>query len=525
MEGLVAVLRNMGPARVMTLALTSLLMLGFFFVILSRVNAPNYALLFAQLDPKDAGAIIARLDTMSVPYQVRADNIYVPEDRVGQLRLQMAGEGIIGSNVKGYEVFDQSSSFGTTSLVQNINARRALEGELARTISSLPMVKAARVHLVMPKRHLFARDETEPSASITLNLGDRVLSPEQIQSITHLVAAAVPKLSPNKVTVIDNRGNVLASGKGDDSLAGNMGVVNKFRHDLESGLESHLHKMLERVVGVGKANVKVTAEVNFDRIEENSESYDPDQQVVRSEQRSEETSTAQERNNTPPVGLAANVPGQNPQGTSVGNSQQQIRSEETINYEIGRTVRRQIKEGGTVRRLSVAILVEGRYQKVDGQDTYVPYSAEELRKFEALVKSAIGFDESRGDVVEIIDMPFSPLPEEPPYEEPLFSRGELMKLAEYGLLFLGLLLILLFVVRPILRQAQQHMRTQQEIAMREAGLTVEDEPKDEDDTETMVNLSQVRGRVKESSIKKVAEIIEQSPEESVAVIRQWMTPE
>ena len=536
MDSLTNILRNLGPTRLITLVLVGALLVGFMVAISSRISNQDMALLYGGLDAAEASKIVTSLASSNETYEVRGDSrIYVPRSRVGELRLKMAGAGLIGSSTKGYEIFDNSSSFGTTSLVQNINARRALEGELARTISSLPAVTAARVHIVLPKHQLFSQNSVEPTAAVTVNLGSRLLNDGQVNSITHLIAAAVPDLKASKVVVVDNRGNLLSSGQGNEGSAGAMSASTQYQHQIEGEFENRLTRMLERVVGSGKVSVKVTADVNFDHVEENAEIFNPDQQVARSEQRSEDINKSNNTEPTPPVGLSSNVPGQEQSGSTATKSTDNNHSEETINYEISRTVRKHVREGGTVNRLSVAVLVEGTYTKVDGEEQYVPLSTVQQQKLETLVKTAIGFDDKRGDKVELIDMPFQAIQDTAFYKEPFLSKSDIMKLAEYGLMFVGLLMMIFFVIRPILKAAsvssqqvqqqaaganQQNSQNQSSEAQAEGGRGQEPSA-----IETMIDLDKVEGRVRESTVRKVTEIIEARPEQSVNVIRGWLAPE
>lgn len=525
MDNIMNIIRNLGTTRLITIAVITVFMLGFFFTVLNRVNTPNMSLLYGNLEAAEAGQIVNRLQALNVPYEVRGESqIWVPDNIAAQMRLQMAGEGLVGGSTRGYEIFDNGSSFGTTSLVQDINARRALEGELARTITSMPAIRSTQVHLVMPKRELFSRSQTKPTAAVKVDTSDRVLSEEQVNAIVHLVAAAVPDLSPESVTLVDQRGKLLSSGKAGQSVAGALDANSKYRANLEGRLEQQLTDMLTRVVGAGKVSVQVTADINFDRVEENAELFDPEQQVARSEQRSEERRNAQSTQPTPPVGLSANVPGQNPEGYSVGQSENTIHENETVNYEISRTVRRSVREGGSVKRLSVAALVEGNYADVDGERQYVPLTEETRQKLTTLIRSAIGFDEERGDTVQVVDMPFEGLPTEEAYVEPFLSKAQIMRLIEYGLLFTGLLVMVFFVLRPILKAAQkggQQKAAAEAVATGGGAAAVHTL----DEAETMIDLDKVEGRVRESTVRKVGEIIEAYPEESINVIRGWMAPE
>ena len=528
MDGFNSFIKNIGVARLIAMGLVFIMLVGFMLAVSSRLSQQNMALLYGGLEASEASEIVNRLAALDVKYEVRGENqIYVPQARVGVLRLQMAGEGLVGNSTTGYEIFDNTSSFGTTALVQDINARRALEGELARTIVSIPVVKGARVHIVLPKRQLFSRNQTEASASVTLNIGSRMLEDEQVNSIVHLVAAAVPDLSPKKVTVVDNRGNLLSSDTSASEETGTNSAASRFRTKLEAEYEASITRLLERVVGQGNVIAKVNADVNFDRVEENAEIFNPEQQVVRSEQRMEEQSNAENTEPGPPAGLSANVPGQDPQGFQVSRTESDGRTEETINYEISRTVRTFVREGGEIENLSVAVLVEGDYTTIDGEEQYVPMADVTREKLEALVKRAIGFSEKRGDTIELIDMPFEAIEGADMYEPPLFTREDILRLTEYGLLFAGLLLILLFVVRPILKASQKANQAERNAANMQ---NLEASPKGDSiaegvEEETMIDLAKVEGRVRESTIKKVAEIIDNNPEQSVSVIRSWLAPE
>lgn len=533
MDGLNNFIKNIGAARLIAMGLVTVMLIGFMLAVSSRLSQQNLALLYGGLEASEASEVVNRLAAMDVNFELRGDSqIFVPRSQVGMLRLQMAGEGLVGNNTTGYEIFDNTSSFGTTALVQDINARRALEGELARTIVSIPMVKGARVHIVLPKRQLFSRNQVKATASVTLDLGNRMLENEQVNSIVHLVAAAVPDLSPKSVTVVDNRGNLLSSDTAKEDGTATNSAAAKFRDRLEEEYEASIVRLLERVVGQGNVIAQVNADVNFDRVEENAEIFNPEQQVVRSEQRVEEQRNAENTEPGPPAGLAANVPGQDPQGFQVSRTESDGRTEETINYEISRTVRTFVREGGEIENLSVAVLVEGDYTTIDGEEQYVPMADATREKLQALVMRAIGFDQERGDQIELIDMPFQAMDSAEFYEPPLLSRDDILRLTEYGLLFAGLAMILLFVVRPILKASQKASQAQREAAAKSAQqLQNALEPAGGDsvaagsDEETMIDLAKVEGRVRQSTIKKVTEIIDNNPDQSVSVIRSWLAPE
>jgi flagellar M-ring protein FliF len=553
LEQILAILRRMGAARIAMLVVALVMLIGLMSMVAFRGNAPDYGIIYGGLNEQEQAKIAQSLDAMNVKYQVRSGGVYAPKDKIAELRLKIAGEGIVGSSTAGYEIFDTQSAFGTTSLVQNINARRALEGELGRTITSLPTVASSRVHLVMPKKKLFSRERIEPTASVVVNIGTRILSDEQVQSITHMVAASVPGLTPDNVTVIDNRGNMLSSGNKSQSNVMNM--QQKIQRQVEVEYEQSIKRMLEKVVGPNKANVKVTAELNFDSIEEESEIFDPEKQVVRSEQRSEDRMSAEQKQANQAAGVSANIPGQEAGGGQAGSNEERQATEETINYEISKTIRRHVTSGGAIQQLSVAVLVEGNYSNEDGIRKYIPYDQNNLDKFETLIKTAIGYDESRGDLVEIVDLPFATVEEET-FEEPLFTKEDYFMIAEYALIGIGIFLLIFMIIKPILKatlpkndEISSAISNASSAAVAGAGGAVASGapgapainiqggaaaavapdgtplnlPTNEIvEGDSMIDLASVEGQVRESSIKKVIKMITDNPEESTNVIRGWL---
>jgi len=283
---------NSFAQTIRALGLTRLVILGaviigvgiFFIFLMGRMSAPNMALLFGGLTSKDAGEIVAKLDAQRVPYQLAGDGtqIMVPADQVLRVRMSLAEEGLpVGGSV-GYEIFDQGEAFGTTSLVQNVNMLRALEGELARTIGSLGPVAGARVHLVVPKREVFSRSEVEPSASIALKLrGAAKLNRQQIAAIQNLVAAAVPGLAVGRIAIVDDAGNLLARGDGGGASGAGGSNAEDNRIAFEERVARSIEEIVERIVGFGKVRAEVSADIDFDRLTTNDEIFNPDGQVIR----------------------------------------------------------------------------------------------------------------------------------------------------------------------------------------------------------------------------------------------------
>ncbi len=285
MNALLQALQGVGASRILVLLIVSASVIGLLGYFGTRLTEPPMTILYGDLEPKVSSQIVAKLETMTVPYELRAggSQIFVPSDRALRLRMAMAEEGLPNGGSVGYEVFDRSDNLGSTRTMQNINMLRALAGELERTIHSISQINVARVHLVMPKRALFARDKQQSSASIVLGMvGGNRLNKAQVLAIRHLVASAVPGLKPTQVSIVDNRGNLLARGGEDEDEGMAAAGSQDFRAAYESRLTRAIEDLLEQTLGAGKVRARVTAEINFDRITTKEEIYDPEGQVVRS---------------------------------------------------------------------------------------------------------------------------------------------------------------------------------------------------------------------------------------------------
>jgi len=540
-------LKQLGPSR---LAIMGAIMLGLmmFFVFVSiRATAPNMKLLYEDLSTIDSSAVAASLESSQIPYEVSADGtrILVQEDQVGKARMLLAQEGLPNGGSLGYEIFDNQSGFGTTNFVQNINQVRALEGELSRTISSLENIRSARVHLVLPKRELFSRESREASASVFLGIrpGAKV-SREEITAIQSLIASAVPELEVKNVSLIDSNGNLLAQGgqEGADLLS--MKAEER-RLNYEQQLIRKVEDQVARVVGFGNVRATVTAEMSFDRVSTNEELFDPESQVVRSSQVTEENNLEREpqdrdvsvENNLPGIGGDLLADGQEP-------SLESNRLEEVTNFEISRTVRSTVREVGEIRRLNVAVLVDGRYTTdEEGNETYAPRSEQEMEQIRALIRTAVGLDEMRGDSLEVVNMQFADIDtDEDILDESLlfgFEKSDLLDTAEILTIAIMIVLVVLLVLQPMVSRLMDTQgedidesleadllapRAESPALAAPAGGTDSDdnEPEEED---SMIKIAGVDGKVKASSIRKVEEIVENYPAETVSVLRSWMTQE
>lgn len=568
MNGLVQFFRGLGPTRLLMMAAVCATLIAFFLFITLRLAAPKMTLLYTDLEMGDSAKIVSKLQSMSIPYQLSDDSstILVPANKVLELRMSIAQENLIGGGSVGYELFDRTDALGTTSFVQNVNHVRALEGELARTIRSIDSILSARVHLVLPQRQLFSRDERQPSASIAIKTRGGTLSAGQIRAIQNLVASAVPDLQADRVSIIDHRGALLAKGVGggDDVLAT---TLEEKRVAQERRLREQVEALLERTVGLGKVRAEVAVEMDMSRVTTNSQIYDPESQVARSTVTVEDVSNDLERSQNQTVTVANNLPDadQAAGGDQVSNQSSSQRVEETVNYEISQTVRTEIHEAGTIRRLSIAVIVDGLYsQGPDGQMTYTPRSAEELEKLTALVKSAVGYNGERGDSVEVINMRFAEVlgSEAAPLEINVlgFRKDDLFRIAEIFVLGLVGILVIFLVLRPLITRLASAPATpsgglladmssgnmmQPALAAPEGAMLpalpaasvdgVPQIPVDETGRpltarqiaergglETAIEVASIEGKVQGSALRKVGELIDRNPEEAASVVRNWL---
>ena len=420
----------------------------------SWIQKADYQLLYANLSEEDAGAIIQKLAELKVPYTTTGGGIMVPVDKVYELRIQLAGQGLPQGGGVGFELFDKTG-FTMTDFVQKLNYRRALQGELSRTIRSLAEVEQARVHLVVPEKSLFVQKEDKPKASVLLKLrAGRKLSQGQIQGIVHLVASSVESLDSRDIAVVDSNGDMLTSAI-DEAFAASGGQM-EHQRNYEKEVEGRIIGMLEPVVGKGKVKARVAASFDFTKMEKTEEKYDPDSQVARSEQRNAEKSTSGTTGGVP--GVTSNLPPRAGQAApqSAGSQAQSEKKNETVNYEISKVVSHVISPSGELKRLSVVVLLDGTYVAQPGaaEKKYTPRGEEEVRQFEDMVKKAIGFIGDRGDEVKVVNMPFEIIPQEELAEAPrgLASMTPVIAMAlKYLVPLAGMVLLFLFVIKPLMK--------------------------------------------------------------------------
>jgi flagellar M-ring protein FliF len=541
-QGLVEFIRTLGAARLGAMAAVTAALVGVFAFIILRVTAPQMSPVFTDLTPEDSAAIVKDLERQGIPYELKNDGaiVMVPRDKMTRIRMKLAEGGLPKGGGVGYEIFDKSDTLGATSFVQNINHLRALEGELARTIKAIDRVQAARVHLVLPERPLFSRDKVEPSASIVLRVRG-ALEASQVRAIRHLAASAVNGLKPQRVSVVDEAGNLLADGaSGPDGAIGGTGQERQA--NFERRLKDQIESIVSSVVGPGRARVQLSAEFDFNRITETYDKFDPEGRVVRSSQTREESS-ANGGGQEGPVTVSNELPGgqqgQQNQQTQASRDQSK-KTEEIVNYEISRSTKTEVTEGGRIKRISAAVLVDGSYAKNDkGDVVYQPRSKEELDRIAALVRTAIGYDQKRGDQIEIVNLRFAEAPAAP-IQEPSggflsflqFTKDDIMRAIELAVMALLGLVVVLFVVRPLVRRiltpedprAIAGASGAPALAGGEAHAALPSTPNPAQPSQAskMIDMAQVQGQVHAQSMQKVGELAERNPHETVAIVRQWL---
>jgi flagellar M-ring protein FliF len=538
MKRFAAGLAALGPARLVSLAGVGLATLALLALFAWRLgdNVPM-SLLYNDLDLRDASAMDDLLTKDHIPHQLGADgtSILAPSNLIAQARLDLAKAGLPTGGSIGYEIFDRSDSLTASQFQDNINETRALEGELSRSIALMRGVRGVRVHLVLPRHEPFAQQQQQAQASVLLTLsGGMRIDHEAIQAILNLVAAAVPGLRPENIAIVDARGEVLArAGQPSDGDTAAT-TEDEIKRATEARLSQEVEQMLARSLGDGHVRAEAAVEMDFDTTRETDEKYDPDSQVARSTQSVTDNSKTTEKNTS--VSVQNNLP--NPGAPASGAGTQDQRHEETTNYEIGKTVRTVVHDQPSIRRISLAVMVDDiNSVGPDGKTLWKERSPAELAQIATLVRGAIGYDAARGDKVDIVSMHFADdgaVP--PPAVNGMFhvdlGAGDSMRLAELGLFGILALVIVLAVLRPTaIRLAttppgRLAAETSGEAINTPTGLlAAPDAPAGLLTDESMVDLANVEGQIRASSIRKIADLVDKHPDDSLSIVRGWMAQE
>ena len=545
MGGFTAALQRFGIGKLALLAGVAAGCAAMILWGVAKVGQAPDALLYSNLDLQEASEVTTALDSAGIKYSSKGDGstIFVSRDEVGEARMLVAGKGLVTSGSVGYEIFDNQSVLGQTEFQQNLNEKRALEGELSRTIMSMRGINSARVMIALPRRELFQSDAADPTASIVVGVTGGQLSGAQVQAIRNVVASSVPNLKPEKVTLTDTSNRTLAAGS--DAEGFSAASAQDAQETTESRLQARIKDIVEGVVGVGGARVQVTADIDHSRSTTQELRYDPDGQVVRS------TSTnGTESSDTTPTsdgGATAtnNIPGGAAPATGTAGSRDTANTE-TTNYEISNTTTTTVKEAGEIKRLAVSVAVDGKWTPgANGAaPTYAARTPAEIEQIKALVSAAVGIDLQRGDKIEVLNTRFNRDLAVVGGEEAKsslfdFTKNDLMRGVELLVLLITGVLLIFFVLRPLLKSASGgapggamqlasalpgggSVTSLQTTTVVGGGGPMHQLTGPTSDMEHRLDIARIEGQVKASSVKKVADFVEKHPDESTSILRSWV---
>ncbi|MBU4316008.1 MAG: flagellar M-ring protein FliF [Proteobacteria bacterium] len=490
--------------------------------IMTWAGSPNYKVLYSGMNSEDAGSVLAYLQENNIPFKITAigNSISIPEEIVDETRIKLAANGLPQGGGVGFEIFDDTK-IGMTEFSQNINYQRALQGELSRTINRFDEIENSRVHIVMASKTIFEETQQPATASVVIKLyPGRKMSANKVQSIIHLLSSAIPGLKPENVTVVDNNGNMLTDTNqgqpfeksSDDQLA--------YQSKIEMSLENRVKTMIETALGQAKAAVRISCLMDYQKLEKTEEMYFPENRVIRSEQHFNETSSS---NEPIPVGIPGVIKND---GTKdeveplEAGAKGYQKNDQTVNYEIGKVVSHIIEPIGKMKRLSIAVIVDGTYREVTDESgnksfEYIQRTTDEMVKLKNIVKTAVNFDEKRGDILEIVNMPFETAKTDFAAEEST-KTGWFSKLGinavyiKYGFAVMIILLTFMFVVRPIV-----------------AWLTTATFSNREMISELPKTINEIEGKMysgqKQISFQNQANDIFSKDGSSVELLKQWLT--
>ena len=577
-KGIVAQLARSGRMRIAAALVVVALVGGGLGVIMLQGGNASKKLLFSGLDLEEAASITDKLETAGVTYSLEGGGsaIFVDAAKVEDARMMLSEQGLPTRGSVGWEIFDKSDALGETQFVLNIKKLRAMEGELERSVASYDLVQSAKVHLSIPDKPLFQQNSDKPKAAVVLKLTGNMMPAEKVRAIRNLIASQVPGLDVNAVTVTSTDGRLLAAASEDGSIGGGGGGagVDERRSQMEDSYRKKILDVIENIAGPGAAKVTVSIDADFNKVTQSSETYDPDSRVLRSETTVEDTSDNSDLQPGDTTSVANNVPNgaqpaQAPQPTSQSRSS---RNEATSNFEINKTIRTEIIEGGAIKRLSVAVALD--QVRVPGAEgaaaTWQDRPPEEIARIVSLVKSAVLFNQDRGDVVTVESTAFARpdtsmdgVAAPGPFD---FDKFDLVRVGEILALVLTALALVFFVLRPLvsglftkpdgegdalppeiqklkgakrakaiaahqaqLATATQHIIVTENEATRLVNLNDErasgQSPQPSERSDAGIDVARISGQVKASSIKKISEVVASHPDESLAIIRSWMAEE
>ena len=556
MGGFSAAVQRFGIGRLAALAGVAAGVAAVLVALMLRVGEAPSALLYSNLDLREAAEVTAALDQAGIAYEARGDGstILVNRDDVGTARLMLAEQGLVTSGSVGYELFDAQSALGQTEFQQNMNRKRAIEGEIARTLMSMRGVNSARVLIALPERQLFQAESAPVTASVSVDTGGRELTGEEIQAIQQLVSTAVTGLRPDRVTIVDANNRLLAAGGEGEGFS--AAAASERRAEIEHRLQATLLNLVEGVVGPGAARVQVTAEIDETRQTIQAQEFDPDGQVVRSTSSSESTAEDSQGAEGGAVGVVEQLPeGEQTPTAAAGPSSRSDETGETTNYEISNTTTTTVREPGAIQRLSVAVAVDGVWTPAasgDAEPTYEPRSEEEIAQIRTLVQNAMGFNEQRGDQFEVVNVRFARTGVSADGGAEAggglfdFTGDDIKRFIELGVLFVVGLLLIFFVLRPLVKAASGGGRAGasgpemvalpggggamvavggggvQALPATAGGAAGQQLMLPQSEMDQRLDIARIEGQVKASSVRKVSDFVESHPDESRSILRSWV---
>lgn len=548
MKDLLKTIQNLGRAKLISLGAVTLALLLFFGFIISKTSSTNMVVVSEGLENVEIGKVIEKLEAMHIGYEISdRGTLYVSKNDKSKVLITLAGIGV-RSNIVGYELFDSIDSFSATNFMQAINNLRALEGELTRSILTFDNIKNARVHINIPKKNVFGDETVKSTGAVVIEpKRHQKIDANQIMAIQNLVASAVQNMKPESVKVIDTKGFLLSSpDEKDDAVAG-LKSFNEIKFKYETRVQSQLENLLEKSLGYGKVHVSVNVDMDFNQLSENSEVFDPESRVTRSEHISDEKADETEKESQ--MTIEREIQEEGTDKTSEQSKNNSSKSERIKNYEISKVIKSIIKNPGDIRQISVAVLVDGTYTpNSENKQVYTPRSEEEISKIETIVKSAIGFRKERNDKVEVVNMQFSKNEFE---EETLtpdkfvygFKKDAVLSLLDKLVIGIILMFVIAVIVRPLLEKVvkvvgykdvdiESLMNFNSDFSMigedgkiKVVDPAVEKEKllkQQEEDEQSRIDVEKIENIIERSSLNGINEIVDKHLNRSIVVLREWM---
>jgi flagellar M-ring protein FliF len=527
LKELLSYIQKLGRVKVVLIGFSLCTLIGTLLFYSLIGNKDQMGVLYSELSRDSSEAIMQRLDQENIPYDVDQDGkvIKVDKHNVYKIRALLAREGLPNSgSVIGYEIFDKEESLGTTNFLQNVKSVRARQGELSRTIQAFENVIRARVHLAIPQRELFSKENHRPTASVMLTLkAGAVLSTSEIKAISHLVARSVERLNDKDITIVDTKGNVLQIGGEEDSFGFGASYNMQHRSAYEKRMQSKIETLVSKIVGFGNVEVKVNAEMLFDKVVTNAEIYDPDRAVLRSSHSKEEIENIPSNSGEGgDISVGNNLPDSMEESENVTKYAESKKLEDINNYEISKTIQNTIKEVGTVKQVFISVLINDHYDVKT--ETFSPRSESDMAKIEELVKAAMGYQETRDDKLIVVHMPFFKNElsnvEQIDQEVPVWWKEHLTSIVNASLVFVAFLTLVLYVLKPL---------SVRFVSQKSSKVNKDKDFSEDEDLE----IDQLQGNFKnKQNLEKIQpksqdleKLAEEDPESFVRVLRSWLSQE